>query len=316
MMRRTRTMRAVALGLLASVALGGATEAAVPVNDGAILNKRTDEAGKKVEIKTITDQVKNYTQGIGCAATTPGQAKDVKSPTTTPDAGRGAATLDKADPTIASSPAFKPPTGGGTGTAGQGGQGDWTAAPRAERAQTGQVIGGMETIQQQIQPNKQVFESMSKSIGQDGTIMESMDRNSALRSQTGLTFNQAIQGVSYLTQAWNLANLATSGLTSQASRGVTFTLPAGTGRPPVQTIYVCPAGTSGQGTAGSPCISTACAPNSQGLVTEPGCVARRTTDTIGNVGFLITQVQSTASSQPSTLSTDELMAAVSQYQTR
>ena len=122
----------------------------------------------------------------------------VTSPTQKPDAGRGAATLDKADPTIRTSPAFtKPTTTESTGTGSQPAA-DWTAAPRADREGTGQVIGGMETVQASIQPNRQVFERMGREVGSDGTLMEAMDRNSAIRTQTGLTFNETIHGVSFL----------------------------------------------------------------------------------------------------------------------
>lgn len=309
-------MRRFALTLFASAGLCGAAAAAVPVNDGAILNKRTEDSASKVQIKTIQDQVQNYTRGIDCSVRTPGKAAagDVKSPTTTPDAGRGGATLDKADPTIASSPAFTG-SGSGTGSTGQGGQADWTAAPRAERAQTGQVIGGMETVQQQIQPNRQIFESMSQRIGQDGTLMEAMDRNSALRAQTGLTFNQAIQGTSFLAQAFNLANLATAALTSQSTRALTVPMPSGVVTAP-PTITICPAGTTGQGTAASPCVASGCSTTAYGTEPSPGCVSRRFTDTTGNVSYLIEHVQTSAIASQAPLTTDELMAAVSQYQTK
>lgn len=310
-------MRRLAAAIVVSVTLGAAAHAAVPVNDGAVLNKRSEDSALKVQIKSISEQVQKSTKGIGCATTTPNKNTSVTSPTKTPEAGKGAATLERADPTISTSPAFTPPSTSGTGTTGAGaaGQGGWTAAPRAERAQTGQVIGGMETVQEKIQPNRQVFETMGRQVGTDATIMEAMDRNSAIRTQTGLTFNQAIQGTSYLAQAFNLANLATAAMTSQASRGLTMPLPTGPAIQP-QTMSLCPAGMIGQGTAASPCVAAACSTTAYGTTPVPGCVARRTVDTTGNVSFLIEAAQTSALATPSTLSADELMAAVSQYERR
>lgn len=311
-------MRRLALALVAAAAFGSA-EAAVPVNDGALLNRRAEDSAKKVEIKTIQDQVKNYTKGIDCSVRTPGKASDVTSPTKAPDAAKGAATLDKADPTIRTSPAFTAPaapSGTGSVTPGQGAQGDWTAAPRAERTQTQQVIGGVETVQEQIQPNRQVFERMGRQVGIDGTLMEAMDRNSAIRTQTGLTFNQAIQGVSYLTQAFNLPNLAAAAMMSQGTRGLVVPLPSGGPVLPPQTISVCPAGMTGQGTATSPCVAAACSTTAYGTTPAPGCVSRRYVDATGNVSFMIEAVQTRALATQSPMSTDELMAAVGQYEAR
>lgn len=309
-------MRHAALILFGSAALAGAAQAAVPVNDGAILDRRGEESAKKVEIKTISDQIKASTKGIGCSTTTPGKASDVKSPTTTPDASKGAATLERADPTISSSSAFAAPKGAGTASTGQGGEGDWTASPRAERAQTQAVIGGMETVQASIEPNRQVFQTMSQGIGRDGTLMEAIDRNSAVRTQTGLTFNQALQGVAYLAQAFNLGNLANAGMISQATRGLTVPVPTNgpVGLP--QTMGLCPAGMTGQGTAASPCVSSACSTTAYGTASAPGCVTRRATDTAGNVSYLIDVAQTDARSATAPMSTDELMAAVSQYESR
>ena len=302
-------MRRLAAALAASIALTGQALANVQVNDGAILDRRGEEGAKKVEIKTISDQIKASTKGIGCATTTPGKASDVKSPTATPDAGKGAATLQRADPTIASSPAFTPPRGTGTGSSGQGGQGDWTASPRAERAQTQTVIGGMETVQESIQPNRKVFETIGQGVGRDGTIMEAMDRNSAIRTQTGLTFNQALQGVAFLAQAFNIANLATAGRTSQATRALSVPSVGPVG--PLQTISLCPAGTTGEGSAARPCVTDACS-----AAGASGCVTRRITDAAGNVSYLIEQVQLRALSAQTPMSPAELMAALGQYQSQ
>lgn len=302
-------MRRRVIAAVASIALAGPATAAVQVNDGAILDRRGEDAARKVEIRTISDRLKSDRRGIDCSTWTPGKADQVKTPTEAPKAGAGTATLERADPTVSSSPAFTPPSATGSTNPGQGGQGDWTAAPRAERDQTRQVVGGMETVQASVQPNRQTFEAMGRSVGSDGTLMEVMDRNSAIRTQTGLTFNQALQGVAYLAQAFNLGNLTTAGMTSQATRGLS--VPIAGAVTPLQTIGLCPAGTTGEGSAARPCVTDACS-----ATAASGCVTRRVTDAAGNVSYLVEQVQIGALSAQAPLSTDELMAAIGQYESR
>lgn len=310
-------MRALTFALvLLATGLASPTLAAVPVNDGAILGRRTDESAKKVEIKLITGKTQTYTQGINCSLTKPKKDNAVTSPTRKPDATAGATTLERADPTIRTSAAFtKPTTTASTGTEPQG-TADWTAGPRADREGTGQVIGGMETVQASIQPNRQVFERMGRDVGSDGTLMEAMDRNSAIRTQTGLTFNEAIHGVSFLTQAFNLANLATASMTSQGTRGVTLPTSTDGQGPPQPTIRLCSAGMTGEGTAASPCVAAGCSTTPYGTTPAPGCVARRYNDTSGNVSFVIERETMRANAAQQPLSSDELMAALSQYQPR
>jgi hypothetical protein len=302
--------------VLQATGFAGPTLAAVPVNDGAILDRRTDETAKKVEIKLITGKTQTYTQGINCSVTKPKKDNAVTSPTQKPDAGRGAATLERTDPTIKTSPAFaKPTTTGSTSTGAQPAT-DWTAGPRADREGTGQVIGGMETVQASLQPNRQVFERMGREVGSDGTLMEAMDRNSAIRTQTGLTFNEAIHGVSFLTQAFNLPNLAAASMSSQGTRGVTLPTSARGQATPPQTINLCPAGMTGEGTAASPCVAASCSTTPYGTTPASGCIARRYNDTAGNVSFAIEREAARANAAQQPLSSDELMAAVRQYQSR
>ncbi|RVD01616.1 hypothetical protein EN749_36200, partial [Mesorhizobium sp. M7A.F.Ca.ET.027.02.1.1] len=66
----------------------------------------------------------------------------------------------------------------------------------------------------------------------------------------------------------------------------------------------CPGGSSGVGTAGNPCCSS----------TDSGCTAPRTPDTVENVSPMLSQIQRDANSAPVTMTTDELMSAVKQYQ--
>ncbi|PZR88486.1 MAG: hypothetical protein DI537_23585 [Stutzerimonas stutzeri] len=302
--------------VLMATGLAGVAQAAVPVNDGAILDRRTDESAKKVEIKLMTGKTQTYTRGINCSVTKPKKDNAVTSPTQKPDAGRGAATLDKADPTIRTSPAFtKPTTTWSSGKEPQGAA-DWTAGPRADREGTSQVLGGMETVQASIQPNRQVFERMGREVGSDGTLMEALDRNSAIRTQTGLTFNQAIHGVSFLSQAFNLPNLATASMTSQGTRGIALPASSGGQARPLQTISLCPAGMTGEGTAASPCVAAGCSTTPYGTTPAPGCVARRYNDTAGNVSFAIEREAARANAAQQPLSSEELMAAVRQYQSR
>ncbi len=302
--------------VLMATGLAGVAQAVVPVNDGAILDRRTDESAKKVEIKLMTGKTQTYTRGINCSVTKPKKDNAVTSPTQKPDAGRGAATLDKADPTIRTSPAFtKPTTTWSSGKEPQGAA-DWTAGPRADREGTSQVLGGMETVQASIQPNRQVFERMGREVGSDGTLMEALDRNSAIRTQTGLTFNQAIHGVSFLSQAFNLPNLATASMTSQGTRGIALPASSGGQARPLQTISLCPAGMTGEGTAASPCVAAGCSTTPYGTTPAPGCVARRYNDTADNVSFAIEREAARANAAQQPLSSEELMAAVRQYQSR
>ncbi len=302
--------------VLMATGLAGVAQAAVPVNDGAILDRRTDESAKKVEIKLMTGKTQTYTRGINCSVTKPKKDNAVTSPTQKPDAGRGAATLDKADPTIRTSPAFtKPTTTWSSGKEPQGAA-DWTAGPRADREGTSQVLGGMETVQASIQPNRQVFERMGREVGSDGTLMEALDRNSAIRTQTGLTFNQAIHGVSFLSQAFNLPNLATASMTSQGTRGIALPASSGGQARPLQTISLCPAGMTGEGTAASPCVAAGCSTTPYGTTPAPGCVARRYNATAGHVSFAIEREAARANAAQQPLSSEELMAAVRQYQSR
>ena len=310
-------MRAQTLAFSLLVAgFAGSAPAAVPVNDGAILDRRTEESTKKVEIKLITGKAQTFTKGINCSVTKPKKDNAVTSPTQKPDANRGTTTLDRTDPTIRTSPAFiKPTITGSTGT-GSKPAADWTAGPRADREGTGQAIGGMETVQTSIQPNRKVFEGMGREVGSDGTLMEALDRNSAIRTQTGLTFNETIHGMSFLTQAFNLPNLSTASMTSQGTRGFAQpTSPRGQTRSP-QTISLCPAGMSGEGTAASPCVATGCSTTPYGTTPASGCVARRYNDTADNVSFAIEREAARAKAAQQPLSTDELMAAVRQYQSR
>ena len=292
-------MRAQTLMFALLVAgFAGSALAAVPVNDGAILDRRTEESTKKVEIKLITGKTQTFTKGINCSVTKPKKDNAVTSPTQKPDANRGATTLDRTDPTIRTSPAFAKPKAAASTAAGPQGAADWTAGPRADREGTGQVIGGMETVQASIQPNRQVFERMSREVGSDGTLMEALDRNSAIRTQTGLAFNETIHGMSFLTQAFNLPNLATASMSSQGTRGVALPTSKGGRTRPTETISLCPTGTSGEGTA------------------APGCVSPRYIDTVGNVSPAIEREAARANAAQQPLSTDELSAAVGQYQSR
>jgi hypothetical protein len=310
-------MRPQTLALALMVAgFAGSAFAAVPVNDGAILDQRTTESAKKVEIKLITGKTQTFTRGINCSVTKPKKDNAVASPTQKPDAARGAATLERADPTIKTSPAFAKPTTTGSTSTGSQGATDWTAGPRADREGTGQVIGGMETVQASIQPNRQIFERMGREVGSDGTLMEALDRNSAIRTQTGLTFNEAIHGMSFLTQAFNLPNLANASMTSQGTRGVALPMSNGRQSRPPATMSLCPTGSSGEGTAASPCVASGCSTPSLGTISAPGCVSHRYVDTVGNVSFSIEREAARANAAQQPLSTDELVAAVRHYQSQ
>ncbi len=284
---------------LAAICAGSAAQANVPVNDSPVLSQRSEDKADKVQIKLIQQNTKSATQGVNCSMTTPKKADSVKSPSSSGKPAGGRATLEKANPDIVGSTAFASVSPSGSAPAGAGGN----AGERSLLDGTGQVVGGMTASQETVAPNKQVLETMGRDIGSDKTLMEAFDRNSAIRLQGGMTFNEVIQATGFFAQAFNLNNINTATLTSRGSAGIVVP-----GRPSPTGGAACPVGTTGAGTAASPCVAPGCS--------TPGsvCVTQRYTDTAGNVTYLLAQVQTDARSAPVTLSTDELMSAVRQYQ--
>ncbi|OWK21410.1 hypothetical protein AJ88_23185 [Mesorhizobium amorphae CCBAU 01583] len=159
--------------------------------------------------------------------------------------------------------------------------------------------GSMSTVA----PNKQSFEIMGQDIGTDKTVMEAFDRNSGIRAQGGLTFNEVIQATGFFAQAFNVRNIGTATLTSRGSSGLVVPTPP---PPPSGSggATSCPGAMGGGGTAGNPCCSS----------TDSACTAPRTTDAVENVSPILSQIQRDANSAPVTMTTDELMSAVKQYQ--
>lgn len=284
---------------LAAICAGSVAQANVPVKDNPVLSQRSEDKADKVQIKLIQQDTKSATQGVNCSMTTPKKADSVKSPSSSTNPGSGRASLEKANPDITGSTAFASITSPGAAPAGTGGN----AGERSLLDGTGKVVGGMTASQETVAPNKQVLEAMGRDVGSDKTLMEAFDRNSAIRLQGGMTFNEVIQATGFFAQAFNLNNINTATMTSRGSAGIV--VPA---RPAPTGGAACPAGTSGAGTAASPCVAPGCS--------TPGsvCVTQRYTDTAGNVTYLLAQVQSDARNAPVTLSTDELMSAVRQYQ--
>lgn len=304
-------MRRLAWMGLAATAWASTAVAAVPVNDGSLLAKRTEDSSVKVQIKGIRDQVSKSVGGIHCSYTTPKRDSSVQNPTKAIDRESGASAIRNADPTMASGPAFSAGASGsaGSGRAASGGGG--IAGNKAQLDQTGSVAGGIMTSQDSAASNKAVWASMSQGIGSDSTLMESMDRNSALRTQGGLTFNQALQAASLLAQAYNVVNIGTMTLASQGSHALAVPTPPGIS---ASTRAACPAGMTGDGTRVSPCVAAACSTTGFGPVPAPGCVIQRFTDPNGVVSYALMQVQARALATQPALSSEELMASLNQYQ--
>ncbi|MER8846117.1 hypothetical protein [Mesorhizobium australicum] len=270
--------------------------AAVPVSDSPILSQRSEDKADKVQIKLIQEDTKSATQGVNCSVTTPKKAQNVKSPKASVDPASGQASLEQANPEIKGSSAFAS-TGSGSGAVGG------NAGERGQLDITGQVLGGMNGSMSTVAPNRQSFETMGQDIGTDKTVMEAFDRNSAIRAQGGLTFNEVIQATGFFAQAFNVRNIGTATLTSRGSSALVVPTPAS---PPPGSggSTSCPGTTSGGGTAGNPCCPSA----------DSACTAPRTTDTVENVSPVLSQIQRDANRAPVTMTTDELMSAVKQYQ--
>ncbi|BCG83512.1 hypothetical protein [Mesorhizobium sp. 113-3-3] len=281
---------------LVTIFAGSTAIAAVPVSDGPILSQRSEDKADKVQIKLIQEDTKSATQGVNCSVTTPKKAQDVKSPKASVDPASGRASLEQANPDIKGSSAFAS-TGSGSGAIGG------NAGERSLLDSTGQVLGGMNGSMSTVAPNRQSFETMGQDIGTDKTVMEAFDRNSGIRAQGGLTFNEVIQATGFFAQAFNVRNIGTATLTSRGSSGLVVPTPP---PPPSGSggATSCPGATSGGGTAGNPCCSS----------TDSACTAPRTTDTVENVSPMLSQIQRDANSAPVTMTTDELMSAVKQYQ--
>lgn len=290
-----------AMVALVTIFAGSTAVAAVPVSDSPILSQRSEDKADKVQIKLIQEDTKSATQGVNCSVTTPKKAQNVTSPKPSVDPASGRASLEQANPDIKGSSAFAS-TGSGSGAVGG------NAGERGQLDITGQVLGGMNASMSTVAPNKQSFETMGQDIGTDKTVMEAFDRNSAIRAQGGLTFNEVIQATGFFAQAFNVRNIGTATLTSRGSSGLVVPTPAspppGSGPPPGSVGSTsCPGAMSG-GTVGNPCCPS----------TDSACTAPRTTDTVENVSPVLSQIQRDANRAPVTMTTDELMSAVKQYQ--
>ncbi|MER8395124.1 hypothetical protein NKH10_25015 [Mesorhizobium sp. M1340] len=286
------------IGATATVVIivaGSTAMAAVPVSDSSILSQRSEDKADKVQIKLIQEDTKSATQGVKCSVTTPKKAQNVTSPKAS-DPASGRASLEQVNPDIKGSSAFAS-TGSGSGAVGG------NAGERSLLDSTGQVVGGMNGSMSTVAPNKQVFETMGQDIGTDKTVMEAFDRNSGIRAQGGLTFNEVIQATGFFAQAFNVRNIGTATLTSRGSSGLVVPTPLPAPPGSVGSTS-CPAATSGGRTAGNPCCSS----------TDSACTAPRTTDTVENVSPMLSQIQRDANRAPVTMTTDELMSAVKQYQ--
>lgn len=266
--------------------------AAVPTRDQAILNQRTETSAVKVRLLETTGKTGTNAKGIRCAATT-GQRGTTRDTTQsiTPNGGEGR--IRQFDPGIQRAPQT-------TGTP----AGNAAASPAVNPARNAQqrslmdgtstVIGGVDTQAAIIPDSQAQYRQMTVGVGTAPTITGALDQNSAVRTQNGITWNQATQSANLLVQALNTANLFNVGQLSASAGGMTTGLPA---QSPVGGA-TCAGGLIGRGTADDPCrpASSACSTIPPGITTDPACVSQRFIDSTGNVSVYLSGVQSSAQS--------------------
>ena len=273
---------------LAAVAVGaGASLAAVPTRDQAILNQRTETATVTITLLGATRRTETNARGIRCAATT-GQRGTTRDTSQAPAPNGGDQRIRQFDPGIQRAPdgAGAPP---GQILVNPG----RNAQQRALMDGTSTVIGGVET-QQVIVPQTQAqYRQMSLGVGTAPTVMGALDQNSAVRVQNGLTWNQTTQSANLLVQALNAQNLFNVGQLSAGAGGMMTGLPS-----PNPSGGRCAMGMIGQGTADDPCRPAAilCSTTAPGAAVDPNCVTPRTIDSAGNVRIYLGGVQDSARS--------------------
>ena len=281
-----------------AVLLGSTTlaRADVPTRDDTNLGKRTEIQGTVAKVKLIQSSTQKSTKGVNCSVTTPKKA-DVKDPRQTP--GSGTAKVQGFAPQLGAKPFDG--VGAGTGVVSQNG----STGDKQLYTGSSDVVGGVDASQTTVTTNKSTYQTLSGQIGSTGTLMEAMDQNSAIHAQNGLSFNSAIQAANLFVMAYNLVNLSQASDMSQA--GSTLVVP-----PITQPVppHLCPRGTSGQGTAASPCVSQICSTTTYGTTPDPACVTRRYTDTAGNILFFLDKVQT---GMPAAISAGDLQALISSY---
>ena len=263
MMRIAR--RAQILALLSGLLTGLPAIAAVPVNDAAQLERKSETSSKTLEMKSVLTQQSQKRAGVKCAVTT-GKKGSVQNPSTEPNAATGSNAIRPYGPELPAQPQ-QGATGG-------------TLNEQTLGATAGKTVAGVDASQSGVAATGDAYRARSGEAGRAGTVMQAFDENSSIRVQNGMTWNQVMNATNLWVQALNALNLASQ---SDMSQGAGAVNPLVTPTPP----QVCPAGFAGTGTASDPCRPPGCS----STVASNTCVIRRFIDANGNVLTYLERVQ-------------------------
>lgn len=243
----------------------------VPVNDSALLNRKSETSTTITTLKPIVETTGKKAKGVNCAVTKSGARADVRDPSTPKDAATGGRIVSGVAPS-----ATPTPTQGSTAG---------LASERNAVNETTDIAASNAARQSSLASVKQQYESLKPRIGTSETIKASMDENSSIRAQNGIVWNTTVEAANSWTQALNVINMLMVAQMSQASGAIV------TPSPPTPPTPACPTGTTGAGTATSPCVSTRCQTTAYGTTPDPACVIRRYADSNGNVTIYLAGVQ-------------------------
>ncbi len=269
----------------------------VPIEDAAQLGKKTETSASTIKLVPIVQQHDVGRKAVNCAVTKPGKGA-VKNPVVAPDAAAGAAVAQKYGSPAAVAGATGPDLAGQTlGT------------------QTGAVVSGVEATQSTVTASGDLYRGLSPQVGSTDTIMAAFDMNSSIRTQNGLSWNQAISVANFWVQALNVANLFS---VNNQSAAATF-LP----QPPPRIGPTCPQNFAGTGSDADPCrpASLVCITPASGV---PACVTRRYVDSNGNVRTYFETAQrnrvidppETVAAGPAPITADAIAAALASLAAR
>lgn len=279
----------------------------VPVNDAAILERKAQESTHKAELKSVLLDHKKKREGIKCAVTKSGRG-NVQNPERQVNPATGAAAVETYAPGLPATPQ-QGATGG-------------TLNEQQLGSQAGTVVSGVEATQGTITQTGEAYRARSSEVGSTQTVTESLDQNSSIRIQNGMTWNQVMASANLLVQALNALNLANQSDASQAATTLVGPTPP---RPPPPGP-ACPTGYGGTGSLSDPCRPTACSTTPSGTTPDSACVTRRYVDSDGNVRVFLElastlaldPVRPSAASAParSTITEAELLEALAASQRR
>jgi hypothetical protein len=223
----------------------GATEAAIPVIDKAILTKKSRTQSVTLETADKQKSTKKITEGIDCAVHEGDKKSGAKE-----GRKRGIAPTDD----LQQFGEFDGPD------AIEKGLGDL-------RDKSFDLVGEGTATQDGTAENLKLFEKLVSEIGQTKTVKGAYDQNSMVATQNGLAMNNVVLAANLFGQAFNLVNQFR--IMDESSLGKITNGDTGFGQPP----YQCSVGTAGRGTQNRPCVSLACAQSDQSGSYPQGCFA-------------------------------------------